>query len=520
MRIRTKQRLLATLREDFAYSGNGTLEDVLKYLKDEAIKIDEEAVKALFNKSAALEFDAAEDETEDVEEVTPVAAKTKTKAKAKTAVADEEDEGEGEDIIDIRARREERVKSDQGNRDKHARSNKTFTSNDSYAAKAYNAKAASMQAAFGDADQMTAFNAAMRIRCYELFQKDYPSVFKEYTAKGFLEEDEAILINKTASDTIGTLGGFLLANTLKSETLWATEEWGVARYIARNEVMVGNNTSFSRKTAIPAFKPLSSGAAQTGDQTFDLITLIPKAGALLILTPMVLFEQSAVNLGDTIAETFMEAYWNSVDDCLFIGDGSATYFNQIGLSKGLTGTAGSTTSGSYFTASANTMASWTSADYVNAMGRINNANWGRCIWVMSRQSYIAGPLRLATQATTGMTLDVLLGKENTFLLPSQQRGPAPAGPQAMLLGRPVFFSQRMSTATTTANTILAYFGDFVTGTIVGHRTQLEIASSEHYAFDKRALATRGFAEFAVNICGDGRATSTQCGPITAVQTST
>jgi len=120
-----------------------------------------------------------------------------------------------------------------------------------------------------------------------------------------------------------------------------------------------------------------------------------------------------------------------------------------------------------------------------------------------------------------MNPDFLINSGNTYMVPSQQRGEAPAGPRAYLLGEPVYFSQKMSTVTSSdAGVIKAYYGDFITGSIIGHRTQLEIASSTEYAFNKRALATRGFGEFGVNICGDGRATSTQCGPICALSAST
>lgn len=517
MKIKTKQALLALLRNEYAYTGKEDIADVLAFCKSENIQIDEAKVKVLYTKSASIAL--ADEEVEEVP-----AAKVKA-AKVEEDDADEALEDAGDKLVkmarDKRALAAEKIKAAVGN--SHA---PAIRSEGSRFAKMYNIKSAAGMTGFGDADEMAAFNAAVRLRTYELYHVSHPNAFAGYISKGYKEDDESILLTKTASDTIGTAGGFLLANTLKSEVLWATEEWGVARYIARQEIMVGNNTSFSRKTAIPGFKPLSSGAAQTGDISYDLITLIPKVGAVLILTPMVLFEQSAVALGDTIAESIMEAYWNTVDECYFNGDGTSTvtngisYFDQIGLAKGLTGTAGSTTSGSYFTASTNTMASWVGSDYINAMGRIKNANWGRCCWVMSREAYMAGPLRLATQATTGMMPDTVLSPANTYMVPrNMERGPAAPGPKAYLYGVPVFFSQRMSTATTTANTILGYFGDFITGSIIGHRTQLEIAQSTEYAFDKRALATRGFAEFAVNICGDGRASATQCGPITAIQTA-
>ncbi len=215
----------------------------------------------------------------------------------------------------------------------------------------------------------------------------------------------------------------------------------------------------------------------------------------------------------------MEAYWNTVDDCYFNGTGTLAYFGQAGLAIGLTGTPATTTSGSYITASASAVTSWTQADFISAMSAVKNVNTSRCKWVMSRQVYVAGPLRLAT-ALTGKAAEGILTPQNTYMVPAQQRGEAPNGPKAYLYGEPVYFSQRMSVLTgADVNVVKAYYGDFETGSIIGHRTSIEIAQSMDYAFNKRALATRAFAEWAINICGDGRASSTTCGPIAALQTS-
>ena len=366
---------------------------------------------------------------------------------------------------------------------------------------------------------MIEFNAAYRLRLYQLSATAHPSIFKNYKDSGQKAEDEAILGQKDASDSLFTSGGALLANTLKSEVLWATEEWGVSRWIARHEIMVGNNTSFPRKTSLPTFRPLSSGAAQSSDIGYDQVTLIPKQGAVLITTPMVLFEQSSVGLGDVISESIMEAYWNTIDDIYFNGTGTSDYFDQAGLAIGLTGTPLSTTSGSYITASNSAVTSWTQSDYLSAMYAVRNLNTSRAKWVMSRQHFIGGPLRLAT-ALSGNKVDNLLTPQNTFMVPSMQRGNSPSSPRAFLYGEPVHLCQRMNTTVASeANKIKAYYGDFVTGSIIGHRTQIEIASSTEYAFNKRALTTRGFAEWAINICGDGRSSASQCGPIAALQSA-
>jgi HK97 family phage major capsid protein len=516
MKITTKQALVASLRKDFAYEGKSELAEVLAYCELEKIKIDKDAVTALFGKSAELTI------TKDEEEVEIV--------KSMEVVADDEPDAD----IAAKASKTKAARIESANKVKSqyaADSAKTITkgagSADANIVKQYTIKAATGKTAFQDGDSMMEFNAAFRQRAYELYGSQYPSLFAGYKEKGFAADDASI-ITKTASDTVLTTGGALLGNYLKSEILWATEEWGMSRFLARNEVMIGNNTSFTRRTANPTWRALSSGAAQSTDLTYDLVTLIPKPIAALILTPMVLFEQSAAAVGDGIASALMESYFNTVDDCYFLGDGTSTYYDQVGLATGLTGTPGSgissgSSSGSYQAAAATTWATITQGDFIRVMGAIRNANTGRCAWVMSRQAFINTALRIASTAGTYGTAggvrpsDVLLTPQNTYLAPQMPQG-ASGQPHASLMGYPVFFCQRLPVATAT-DTVFAYFGDFQTGSIIGHRTQLEIASSTEYAFDKRALATRGFAEFAVNICGDGRSTSSQCGPIAGFQTS-
>lgn len=516
MKIKNKQSLLAALRKDYEYTGKDELADVLAFLKELDVQHDAEAVKRVFAKTATLDLGVQDvdpepepepkDEGTDLGGDETVRALHKELSTAKALIAKQ---------------------ADAATRAKHAASKvegPAIRSANNIFAKEYNRKAATGKVAFGDADEMTQFNAAFRVYTFNQLSAQNPHLFAEYKAKGFYRDDLDI-IEKDASDTLLTAGGALLANTLKSEILWATEEWGVSRYIARNEIMVGNNTSFPRRTANPTMAALSSGAAQSTDLAYDLVTLMPKVCAALILTPMVLFEQSATNLGDTISEALMEAYWNLVDDCFFNGDGTSTYIDQVGLKIGLTGggtqNTASTQQGSYWTASSNTVSSWTTADFLAPMSLVKNLNTSRAVWIMSRQVYIQGALRLATAATTGMNPGFILNRDNTFMVPSQQRGEAPNGPRAYLLGEPVYFSQRMSTKTSSdAGVIKAFYGDFTTGTLIGHRTALEIASSSEYAFNKRALATRGFGEFGINICGDGRASATECGPICALSAST
>jgi HK97 family phage major capsid protein len=482
MKIKTKSQLLSFLKEKCAYNGAGTEEDVLAFCESEKIAVDAEDIKSLFAKTVTIEIEAYEPDVE-VAKSAPVSAPG----------ADEEDVAVAKSVT---VNTEKKARLAKANFAAVSGKRSEFVA----ARKAYNAKAAKSEARFGDADAMEQFNAAFRLECSEL----YPGLRKYAQKSADLD-----IVGKDGSDTVLTLGGALLADSYKPEVIYRTEEWGVSRYLANNQEMVGNNTSFPAKTAGLSFQPLSSGAVQSTDMSWNLVTLVPKAGGSITLTPMSLFEQSAVNVGDEIANSILQAYWENLDDCYFLGDASAAKFNITGIKNAIP-------SGAALTSTSTTIGAAVAGDYLNCIGRVENVNSGRLTWVMSRQMFVQGPLRIA-MATSGTSVGDVLTRGNTYLNPQTQNSFG-GQPHAYLFGYPVYFCQRLPTVGTTGVTH-AYFGDFMGGSMIGHRRSLEIVNDNSYAFNKRAVATRGYAEFAVNIHGDMKATASTYGPIVSLSTN-
>ena len=82
----------------------------------------------------------------------------------------------------------------------------------------------------------------------------------------------------------------------------------------------------------------------------------------------------------------------------------------------------------------------------------------------------------------------------------------PGTPMAYFNGWPVWESQTMPTATAASSKCL-YFGDFVGGSMVGLSKDLQIDISKEFGFDKYKTYMRAVTRFAINICGDGRAST-------------
>jgi HK97 family phage major capsid protein len=307
------------------------------------------------------------------------------------------------------------------------------------------------------------------------------------------------IVGKDMSEGINSAGGALVPQEFDPTLIWLTEQYGVARRIARVQRMSRDSLIIPRRTSLLAMTALGEGGTMTAtNNAYDNIELTAKKWGVLIKSSSELLEDSAVNVADDITKSVAEAQAYAEDNTYFNGTGTSTY-------NGCTGLAAALPSGAYDAASNNTWASQVEADLLGLVGEVVNVKWGQCAFVCSRQFFWAVPMRLA-QAKSGNTVStMLLGPE---------RGPM--GEDAMLYGFPCYFSQVMPVAGGAAQDIL-YFGDFKSASVLGDRRDLRIDFSDQRYFDSDQVAWRGTSRFTVNIHGDGRATTV--GPIAALHTT-
>jgi len=344
--------------------------------------------------------------------------------------------------------------------------------------KAYARKVAAGKAAFNDADSAEVFGAWARATLMK--GNDYA------TKKADLD-----IVGKAQVDFNNQLGGALVPIEFMPNLVWLTEQYGVARKLANVVPMSRDVLTVPRKTAIVSMSPIAeTGTISATDNSYNNVTLTAKKYGVLFQVSRELLADSAVNIADDIARSIAEAQAIAEDQAYFLGDGTPTYSNQVGLTLGLP-------SGAYLTATS--WGSMTVATFTNAIGSVQNINPARLAFVCSRQFFAQVMLKLDKQATQFKGL-VEGGIANNF-------------GDATFLGFPVYFSQVLPVSAATNKP--CYFGDFMGATMLGDRRQLEVQTSDIYYFNTDSLAIRGTSRFNTVIHGDGRGSTV--GPIACVQ---
>lgn len=312
-------------------------------------------------------------------------------------------------------------------------------------------------------------------------------------------ENDLAILGKASSTINNTSAGVLVPDQYSANVMWLTEVYGLARQTANVQMFSGtDNWKRPRKTGILAMNHLAESAAITpADNTYDLISLTPKKVGALMLVSNELLDDAAVSVADEFMKAVAEAQAYREDQDYFLGDGSATYGGHFGLAAALPTSA-------YIAAAGSTFVSATLVNYETMQASVENINPSRCVWRCSRQVFFGSmkPLALAAGGTTAAEVMGAKGVRE--------------GADFMFLGDPGKFVQIMPRATA-ASTTFAYYGDFIGASMLGIHTELRVKSSEEYAFNTDQQAFRAISRIAVNIHGDGRATTV--GPIAALKTT-
>ena len=136
------------------------------------------------------------------------------------------------------------------------------------------------------------------------------------------------------------LGGALVPQEFAPQLIWLTEQYGVAKKIANVVPMSSDSKAYPRKTGIVAMTPIGEGATiAVSDNSYGNVTLNAKKYGVLFNASRELFEDSAINIADDLFRSIAEAESIAVDQAYFLGDGSSTYANQVGLASAITGSA-------------------------------------------------------------------------------------------------------------------------------------------------------------------------------------
>ena len=310
--------------------------------------------------------------------------------------------------------------------------------------------------------------------------------------------DGIALVAKAGSTAVNSLGGALVNTQFYDVLMWLTEQYGVSRTLARVVSMTSDIWKGKRKTAIPSFGFLQQGNSFTAqDVTYDNYSVVAEKAGAYVLTNSELEDDAAISVADDLGSSFAEGAAKKMDECYFLGDGTSTYGNMVGLISALP-------AGAYMNAAGGTWDSITEANVTQLM-QVQNVNMARCRFVCSRQFdfVVLNRLRAAKGGTTSEMF-------------SGGRGLASRDAQSFYMGFPVYHAQAMPSVSAATSTVL-YFGETDAISTIGDRRTLTVKRSDATALQTDQIATLATVRFGVTVQGDGRGSTV--GPVAALKTT-
>lgn len=279
-------------------------------------------------------------------------------------------------------------------------------------------------------------------------------------------------IQNSFGSTVPSDGGFLIPEVLRSELLRVSLEMSVVRARARVVPMESltvpypmidsTSNASSVHGGIVGYWTEEGGALTDSSPTFGRIELIAKKLTLYSEIPNELFQDSIISLEQFMNESYPEALaW--FEDVAFI-DG-----NGVGQPKGFLNAEAAVTVNKESGQAAGTLL-W--ENIVKAYSRMLPASLGRAVWV----AHIDCFPELAT-----MALSVGTGGSAVWI----GNGDGAGAPPVTILGRPVVWTEKVSSVGTAGDINLVDFGYY----LIGDRQAMQSATSTEFKFgnDKTAM---------------------------------
>lgn len=292
------------------------------------------------------------------------------------------------------------------------------------------------------------------------------------TQEAFTARAELAKIQNSFGSTVPSDGGFLIPETLRSELLQVSLEQSLVRSRARvvpmETLMVPYPMVDSTSNAstvhggILGYWTEEGGTLTDSSPTFGRIELQAKKLTLYSEIPNELFQDSLATLQQFMSQSYPEALaW--FEDIAFIEG------NGVGQPTGFLNAAAAVSVAKETGQSAATIL-W--ENIVKAYSRMLPASIGRAVWVAHIDTFP----ELAT-----MALSVGTGGSAVWV----GNGDGAGAPPMTILGRPVIFTEKVSTVGTVGDINFVDFGYY----LIGDRQAMQMSTSTEYKFgnDKTAM---------------------------------
>lgn len=292
---------------------------------------------------------------------------------------------------------------------------------------------------------------------------------ESYTAQADIKT-----IQNSFGSTVPGDGGFLIPEQLRAELLRVSLEMAVVRSRARTVPMEtlsvpypmidSTSNASSVYGGITGYWTEEGGTLTDSSPTFGRINLIAKKLTLYSEIPNELFQDSIISLQQFMSETYPEAL-------AWFEDVAFTQGNGAGQPLGYLNAPAAVTVPKETGQPAGTI-SW--ENVVKMYARMLPSSMNRAVWVAHIDTFP----ELAT-----MALSVGTGGSAVWVGNLQQ--PGSQSPPVSILGRPVIFTEKVSSVGTVGDLNLVDFGYY----LIGDRQVMQSSTSAEYKFanDKTAM---------------------------------
>lgn len=313
---------------------------------------------------------------------------------------------------------------------------------------------------------------------------------------------------RVLTENINTAGGYTVPAQFSNDIIDLRDTFGLARQALRIRQMTSDVLDIPRKSGrVTATWGAEAGTMTAQDSTFDMVKLTTEKLYCYSSFSNELSADSAINIGNDVAQDFARAFAQAEDAACFMGDGTATYGGALGIAGefAVKGATMANRSGCQVVAAAGGL--WSAiviGDILAMMALLPSyANNPRTAFYCSQTFFMAVFARLAS-AAGGVTMTEILGglgREPRFLGYPVRLSPfMPAGLGTVCVG----------TGTTTAQVLATglAFGDLSMAGSLGDRGGVSIAQSEHILFASDSIAIRGVERVDINIHDTGNYSAT------------
>jgi HK97 family phage major capsid protein len=331
-----------------------------------------------------------------------------------------------------------------------------------------------------------AYRAGMWLRA-KLFNDDH--------AERWCKEHGVGLRSQKEFDPI--YGGNLVPNEMSQSIIDLRDQYGIARQHCTIMPMGRDIMSIPKVAgSLAAVFVAEEGSITEDEMSWVNVNLVAKKAGVLVKVSSEVAEDAIVNLADIITTDMARAFALKEDQCLFIGDGTATYGGMTGWEVALAEGVG-LAAGPAGPAGIDEFSEITLTGIHTVMGLLPEYAQPNAKWFMSSVCWETAFSRLA--AAAGGNTTVTLGQKIVLAF----------------LGAPVILTPILhTTGTQTDGSPLCLYGDMRLASMIGDRRGFALKVSTERYIENDQIALVGTTRF--DIVNHGIGTTSAAGPMIAM----